>query len=120
MRSNAFLIDLFEQASAADGTVPTTSNGERLSAILKKLFEPHVSGDVTEELVKAAANGDAVRRLNCVLHSSVLTVSICRQNVKSFLLEWDRIQIVRLLLLPMLMVFSLGIPHYKLAVKMVI
>lgn len=38
-----------------------TSNGERLSAILKKLFEPHVSGDVTEELVKAAANGDAVR-----------------------------------------------------------
>lgn len=36
------------------------ANGERLSAILKKLFEPQVSGDVTEELVKAAANGDAV------------------------------------------------------------
>lgn len=31
---------------------------ERLSALLKKLFETHVSGDVTEELVKAAANGD--------------------------------------------------------------
>lgn len=45
------------QASSADGTVPVTSSGERLSAILKKLFEPHVSGDVTEELVKAAANG---------------------------------------------------------------
>lgn len=32
---------------------------ERLSALLKKLFETHVSSDVTEELVKAAANGDA-------------------------------------------------------------
>lgn len=32
---------------------------ERLSALLKKLFENHVSGDVNEELVKAAANGDA-------------------------------------------------------------
>jgi E3 ubiquitin-protein ligase mind-bomb len=46
-------------ASASDGSVPVTSSGERLSAILKKLFEPHASGDVTEELVKAAANGDA-------------------------------------------------------------
>lgn len=27
--------------------------------MLKKLFETHVSGDVNEELVKAAANGDA-------------------------------------------------------------
>lgn len=26
--------------------------------MLKKLFETHISGDVTEELVKAAANGD--------------------------------------------------------------
>ena len=34
------------------------SSGERLSALLKKLFETHVSGDLTEELVKAAANGD--------------------------------------------------------------
>jgi ankyrin repeat protein len=30
-----------------------------LSALLKKLFETHVTGDVHEELVKAAANGDA-------------------------------------------------------------
>ncbi len=30
-----------------------------MSALLKKLFETHVSGDVNEELVKAAANGDA-------------------------------------------------------------
>jgi hypothetical protein len=32
---------------------------ERLSALLKKLFETHVTGDINEELVKAAANGDA-------------------------------------------------------------
>ena len=38
--------------------VPGASSGERLSALLKKLFETHVSGDLTEELVKAAANGD--------------------------------------------------------------
>lgn len=31
---------------------------ERLSVLLKKLFETHVSGDTVEELVKAAANGD--------------------------------------------------------------
>ncbi|PSN57769.1 E3 ubiquitin-protein ligase mind-bomb, partial [Blattella germanica] len=31
---------------------------QRLSALLKKLFETHVSGDVNEELVKTAANGD--------------------------------------------------------------
>ena len=42
-----------------DGSVvPGASSGERLSALLKKLFETHVSGDLTEELVKAAANGD--------------------------------------------------------------
>lgn len=44
---------------ASDGSLPGTSSGERLSALLKKLFETHVSGDVNEELVKAAANGDA-------------------------------------------------------------
>ena len=31
---------------------------ENLSALLKNLFESHVTGDVHEELVKAAANGD--------------------------------------------------------------
>nr|CAG4643779.1 EOG090X02DA [Lepidurus arcticus] len=44
---------------ASDGTVPGATNGECLSALLKKLFETHVTGDVNEELVKAAANGDA-------------------------------------------------------------
>lgn len=37
--------------------ITQSSGGERLSAILKKLFEPNVSGDATEEFVKAAANG---------------------------------------------------------------
>lgn len=38
-----------------------SSSGERLSALLKKLFETHVSGDVVEELVKASANGDQAK-----------------------------------------------------------
>lgn len=37
------------------------SSIERLSALLKKLFETHVSGDVNEELVKTAANGDSTK-----------------------------------------------------------
>lgn len=47
------------KVASSDGTMPGTSSGERLSALLKKLFETHVSGDVNEELVKTAANGDA-------------------------------------------------------------
>lgn len=39
---------------------------ERLSALLKKLFETHVSGDVNEELVKMAANGDAQKVEECL------------------------------------------------------
>lgn len=39
---------------------------ERLSALLKKLFETHVSGDVNEELVKTAANGDAAKCEECL------------------------------------------------------
>ena len=39
---------------------------ERLSALLKKLFETHVSGDVNEELVKTAANGDATKCEECL------------------------------------------------------
>ncbi|XP_070556888.1 LOW QUALITY PROTEIN: E3 ubiquitin-protein ligase MIB1-like [Ptychodera flava] len=45
---------------ASDGTA-LGSSSERLSALLKKLFETHVSGDVNEELVKASANGDAAK-----------------------------------------------------------
>ncbi|GAB1601619.1 E3 ubiquitin-protein ligase MIB1-like isoform X2 [Argonauta hians] len=49
------------KVSSADGSAVPHSSGERLSALLKKLFESHVSGDVNEELVKAAANGDAAK-----------------------------------------------------------
>jgi len=42
----------------SDGSVPSANNGENLSALLKRLFETHVTGDIHEELVKAAANGD--------------------------------------------------------------
>lgn len=34
--------------------------------MLKKLFETHVSGDVNEELVKTAANGDAAKCEECL------------------------------------------------------
>ena len=34
------------------------SSSERLSNLLKKLFDTHISGDSVEELVKSAANGD--------------------------------------------------------------
>jgi len=46
---------------AGDSGIPGGSSGERLSALLKKLFETHVSGDAVEELVKAAANGDLLK-----------------------------------------------------------
>ncbi|XP_002086414.2 E3 ubiquitin-protein ligase mind-bomb [Drosophila yakuba] len=49
-------------STASDGgCAPVIPSSERLSAILKKLFEPNVSGDATEEFVKAAANGFAAR-----------------------------------------------------------
>lgn len=49
------------KVASSDGSIPGNSSGERLSALLKKLFESHVTGDANEELVKAAANGDATR-----------------------------------------------------------
>ncbi|GBP88397.1 E3 ubiquitin-protein ligase mind-bomb [Eumeta japonica] len=49
------------KVASSDGSIPGNSSGERLSALLKKLFESHVTGDASEELVKAAANGDAAR-----------------------------------------------------------
>lgn len=49
-------------ASTTDSSSLGASAGaERLSALLKKLFETHVPGDAVEELVKAAANGDSQR-----------------------------------------------------------
>lgn len=45
----------------AQGSMTSSASGERLSALLKKLFETHVTGDAHEELVKASANGDAVK-----------------------------------------------------------
>ncbi|XP_053661076.1 E3 ubiquitin-protein ligase mind-bomb [Anopheles marshallii] len=62
-------------ASSSDGATAVTTNGERLSAILKKLFEPHTSGDTTEELVKAAANGDKAKV------EKFLTGTTAEQNV---------------------------------------
>ena len=48
---------------------------ERLSALLKKLFETHVSGDLNEELVKAAANGD-VQKVEEILQRPEVDVKV--------------------------------------------
>lgn len=48
------------KVASSDGSIPG-STGESLRALLKKLYECHVSGDSVEELVKAAANGDSAR-----------------------------------------------------------
>uniref|UniRef100_A0A8C4ZEC4 RING-type E3 ubiquitin transferase n=1 Tax=Gadus morhua TaxID=8049 RepID=A0A8C4ZEC4_GADMO len=46
---------------APSGAAVTNASGERLSQLLKKLFETQESGDINEELVKAAANGDLAK-----------------------------------------------------------
>ncbi|KAI8115951.1 E3 ubiquitin-protein ligase mind-bomb [Lucilia cuprina] len=58
---NPLAVTKVASANADGSCVPVISSGERLSAILKHLFEPSVSGDATEEFVKAAANGYAQR-----------------------------------------------------------
>ena len=54
------------QVASSDGTSVANSSGERLSALLKKLFETHVSGDVNEEIVKV---GPCVRHPESTLAS---------------------------------------------------
>ncbi|XP_051879285.1 E3 ubiquitin-protein ligase mib1 isoform X1 [Pristis pectinata] len=46
---------------ASAGSAVSNASGERLSQLLKKLFETQESGDINEELVKAAANGDVAK-----------------------------------------------------------
>lgn len=52
---------------------------ERLSQLLKKLFETQESGDLNEELVKAAANGD-VAKVEDLLKRPDVDVSILFPN----------------------------------------
>lgn len=52
--------------ASADG-----SNGERLSELLKKLYKTQGTGDVTEELVKAAAAGDVQKVEETLKHSDL-------------------------------------------------
>ncbi|KAH3847253.1 hypothetical protein DPMN_089572 [Dreissena polymorpha] len=63
------------KVASSDGAASGNSSGERLSALLKKLFETHVSGDVNEELVKAAANGDA-GKVDEILQRADTTVNV--------------------------------------------
>lgn len=54
---------------------------ERLSQLLKKLFETQESGDLNEELVKAAANGD-VAKVEDLLKRPDVDVSISEQLLR--------------------------------------
>lgn len=54
---------------------------ERLSQLLKKLFETQESGDLNEELVKAAANGD-VAKVEDLLKRPDVDVSISKQLLR--------------------------------------
>ncbi|KAL4236081.1 E3 ubiquitin-protein ligase mib1 [Mactra antiquata] len=63
------------KVASSDSTTIGNSSGERLSALLKKLFETHVSGDVNEELVKAAANGDSAK-VDEILQRSDATINV--------------------------------------------
>ncbi|XP_043276401.1 E3 ubiquitin-protein ligase MIB1 isoform X2 [Venturia canescens] len=54
------------KVASSDGSTPGISSGERLSAMLKKLFETHVSSDINEELVKNSATGDAAKCEECL------------------------------------------------------
>lgn len=55
---------------------------ERLSQLLKKLFETQESGDLNEELVKAAANGD-VAKVEDLLKRPDVDVSILKIILKN-------------------------------------
>jgi len=50
-----------------------------LSALLKKLFETHVSGDLNEEVVKAAANGDVQKVEEILQRPEVDVCEFCVQ-----------------------------------------
>ncbi|KAH9638713.1 hypothetical protein HF086_013985 [Spodoptera exigua] len=68
------------KVASSDGSIPGNSSGERLSALLKKLFESHVTGDANEELVKAAANGDATRCAEILARTDAAHVDAAAQN----------------------------------------
>ncbi|CAF0984861.1 unnamed protein product [Adineta steineri] len=53
---NPLAVTKVDQTHSTEG-----GNEERLNAMLKKLFDAQLTGDIHEELVKAAANGDLKR-----------------------------------------------------------
>ena len=53
---------------------------ERLSQLLKKLFETQESGDINEELVKAAANGDLAKVEDILKRPDVDVSDSCIQH----------------------------------------
>lgn len=55
-----------KMVSSTDGSIASSSNG---GVLLKKLFDTHITGDVNEELVKAAAIGDIQKCETCLRRS---------------------------------------------------
>ena len=55
------------KVASSDGSTVGNSSGERLSALLKKLFETHVSGDINEEVVKVTDD------FGCFMHKKNVT-----------------------------------------------
>lgn len=66
---------------APAGSAISNASGERLSQLLKKLFETQESGDLNEELVKAAANGD-VAKVEDLLKRPDVDVSISKTTLR--------------------------------------
>ncbi|XP_050005023.1 E3 ubiquitin-protein ligase MIB1 [Alexandromys fortis] len=66
---------------ASAGSAISNASGERLSQLLKKLFETQESGDLNEELVKAAANGD-VAKVEDLLKRPDVDVSLSKQLLR--------------------------------------
>ena len=61
-------------------------SGKRLSNLLKKLFETHISGDTVEELVKAAANGTRTSLRNYSPEETVMLME-CLLDIQHYKLQ---------------------------------
>ncbi|XP_063713547.1 E3 ubiquitin-protein ligase mib1-like isoform X1 [Symsagittifera roscoffensis] len=64
----------FHNQNNSRANTADSNNSDRLSQLLKKLFETPITGETHEELVKAAANGDT-QRIELLLSSSGLSAN---------------------------------------------
>nr|XP_023399712.1 E3 ubiquitin-protein ligase MIB1 isoform X1 [Loxodonta africana] len=84
---------------ASAGSAISNASGERLSQLLKKLFETQESGDLNEELVKAAANGDVAKVEDLLKRPDVDVNGQCAgHTAMQLLVRMDHVDILKLLL----------------------